>query len=265
MIATYSKFILETQLNTRTGTVADAVADVTAQAVPNRNVSRRERGRGPSSPNIMPPLINRAQANTIKFGAYQNIINNSILLFLFAHFNAFADDLNPSVVLDRFDPYSNDDVDENAVDSTVANADENVDGDVNDEYNQADGEDDVMTETQPTIESKPNLSYGFRDRNSAIFRRRRIINGLLRSEVLDRQQQQNQRPQTNPRKRKPMEKKHKCDQCSYATPSRSRLKEHLVVHSGEKAFECDVCKERMSYRHSLKQHALRRHGILILN
>lgn len=186
-----------------------------------------------------------------------------------------SNDLNPQILLEHIDSYNNDDVDENAVDSTVDNA--NADGDADDDaeaeaeaeaedYDQME-EEDSMTMAQSTVETKPNLTYGFRDRNSAIFHRRRTaINALLRAESNEQQRQrQRPRPRPNPRKRKPLEKKHKCNQCTYATVSSSRLKEHRVVHTKEKPFKCDVCQESMSYRHSLKQHSLRRHGIVLLN
>lgn len=159
--------------------------------------------------------------------------------------------LNPRVILERFDPYSNDDdINENGIDSTVNDA-------VDD--NQADEDDDAMTATQQTVESKPNLAYGFRDRNSSIFQRRHnAINALLADVPGDRQRK-------NPTKKRSLEKKFKCDKCTYSAASKSRLKEHGVVHSKDKPFQCEVCKERMSYRHSLKLHSLRRHGIILLN
>lgn len=159
-------------------------------------------------------------------------------------------DFNPHVILERLDANSNDeDIDENGVDSTVDNV-------IDD--NQA-NEDDTMTFEPQTVEPKPNLAYGFRDRNSLIFQhRRQDINALIEDTQKGRQRK-------NPTRKRSLEKKFKCDKCTYTTASKSRLKEHGVVHSKEKPFKCDVCKERMSYQHSLKKHSLRRHGIVLLN
>lgn len=162
-------------------------------------------------------------------------------------------DLNPHVVLEMLDPHSNDDINENGVDSTVRNV-------VDDDNDNQTDEDDLMTVAQQTVESKPNLAYGFRDRNSSIFaRRRRAISALLQNASKDR------RRRPNPTKKKPVEKKFKCDQCMYSTAFKSRLKEHGMVHSTEKPFQCDICKVRMSYRHSLKKHSLRLHNVILLN
>lgn len=73
--ATYSKFILETQLNSRNGSAAAAVAGATARATSNRTGNGRGRERERSStasvsiPNTVPTPVNREQANAIKLGA----------------------------------------------------------------------------------------------------------------------------------------------------------------------------------------------------
>lgn len=122
-----------------------------------------------------------------------------------------------------------------------------------------DGDVPVTTPGQ-TIEAKRsnNLAYGFRDRNSSIFnRRRRAINALLQHSPKKRQQ-------TNRSKKNTLEKRFKCDKCTYQTAHKSRLKMHGQVHSTEKPFQCDICNERMAYRESLKKHSLRRHNLILL-
>lgn len=159
--------------------------------------------------------------------------------------------------MNMFDSAINADLNENGVDSTVGIADENA----------SDDDDDDNLTTQQPIESKPNLSYSFRDRNSPIFaRRRQAINALIDFEKAAARQRQ--RPRPTPRKRQPLEKKFKCDhdQCTYTASYKSRLNEHkLSVHSAEKPFQCDICKLRVCYRHSLKKHLLQRHGIILLS
>lgn len=156
-------------------------------------------------------------------------------------------DSSPGIQLDMFEPYSNDKINENVIDSTVGIADD-------DDKDNDNEPDDVVT--QQRIESKPNLAYGFRDRNSPIFaRRRKAINALLQLSSRERRRRTN-----------PTEKKFKCDQCTFTTATKSRLGVHvLAMHSAEKPFECEICKERMGYRQSLKNHSIRRHGIILLS
>lgn len=76
--ATYSKFILEMQLNSRSGTApAAAPAAVPVQATSNRNVNGRERGRSSaaaaSTANTISTPVNREQAQIIKIGVYQDL------------------------------------------------------------------------------------------------------------------------------------------------------------------------------------------------
>lgn len=170
------------------------------------------------------------------------------------------DGSNADVGVIVYDPFENDENNENGIDSSVGMLD---DGD--DDDNESDGN-VAVTVTQRTIEVKPNLAYGFRDRNSSIFnRRRRTMNELIQQ---SQQEKRTNRTKKNPSKKNPpkkIEKKFKCDQCTYATPSRFRLKEHGQVHSKEKPFECDICKVRLSYRQGLKMHTLRSHGMILLN
>lgn len=258
MSATYSQFVLEAQLNRHAVNVG----------LTNNAVNRRGRSlpaAAVASTSNVSVRLNRVHVNSVKRGKCFSFdaqilckSKNSIVLIQFhsihlteAQSNVRDNvDSSPEIHPNTFDAYDNDDLNDNGVDSTVGIADDNE-------------ADDVET-TQPIFESKPNLTYGFRDRNSPIFaRRRRAISALLQ---VERVAARNQRPRKTPKKKQPLEKKFKCDQCSYASANKSRMKEHkLGMHSAEKPFQCDICKMRMGYRHSLKKHSQRRHNIILLS
>eukprot|EP01084_Bolivina_argentea_P305727 528172_1 len=49
-------------------------------------------------------------------------------------------------------------------------------------------------------------------------------------------------------------KKHKCEQCNYATNSKSHFNRHYVVHSEERPFKCEKCNKRFKQKTVLESH-----------
>ena len=49
-------------------------------------------------------------------------------------------------------------------------------------------------------------------------------------------------------------KSSKCNQCDYASPQASKLRTHLIKHSGEKPNKCNQCNFASSYASALKTH-----------
>ena len=53
------------------------------------------------------------------------------------------------------------------------------------------------------------------------------------------------------------EKRHKCEQCEYATSRASHLKRHVLgVHKKLKNFKCEKCEYAASQAGDLKKHVL---------
>ena len=53
---------------------------------------------------------------------------------------------------------------------------------------------------------------------------------------------------------------HKCNQCGYSSITAVNLKNHLLVHSGEKPFACKQCKYSCRHPSALKSHMLSHSG-----
>ena len=68
-----------------------------------------------------------------------------------------------------------------------------------------------------------------------------------------------QEPQKNNNRRKSIEAKYECttSSCTKVFPSRSRLRRHLIIHTGQKPFECQYegCERKFSRRDNMMQHA----------
>lgn len=47
-----------------------------------------------------------------------------------------------------------------------------------------------------------------------------------------------------------------CHRCGRHFGNATRLKNHMVTHTGAKDFQCDICKRLFSLKHKLKQHIL---------
>ena len=53
-----------------------------------------------------------------------------------------------------------------------------------------------------------------------------------------------------------LKKKHNCNQCNYSTLRADNLKNHKLIHSGEKPFACSQCKYSCTQASDLKKHLL---------
>lgn len=47
---------------------------------------------------------------------------------------------------------------------------------------------------------------------------------------------------------------HRCSLCDYTTAVSSRLKTHMVKHSGQRDFQCDICSKKFAYKQNLDNH-----------
>ena len=60
-------------------------------------------------------------------------------------------------------------------------------------------------------------------------------------------------------------KSHTCNQCGYQANSASKLKSHMLVHSGEKPFICKQCNYSFTQAGNLKRHMLTHAGVKAFN
>ena len=50
-----------------------------------------------------------------------------------------------------------------------------------------------------------------------------------------------------------------CEICNKVLASQSKLKRHMLVHTGNKPYSCDVCDIRFTRYEHMKRHMLNRH------
>lgn len=47
-----------------------------------------------------------------------------------------------------------------------------------------------------------------------------------------------------------------CNLCPYSTNTKTHMKDHSLVHTGERPFKCEVCNKAFTQMHTLKSHIL---------
>lgn len=57
------------------------------------------------------------------------------------------------------------------------------------------------------------------------------------------------------------EKRYKCEHCEYTTHIRSRMKNHMVVHTNEQPYTCEICDKKFSWSHTLRLHTKNYHSV----
>lgn len=51
-----------------------------------------------------------------------------------------------------------------------------------------------------------------------------------------------------------MNSPYRCTECSYQSPHKARLREHIRTHTGEKPFKCTMCDYRAAVKGNLQTH-----------
>lgn len=57
--------------------------------------------------------------------------------------------------------------------------------------------------------------------------------------------------------------RYQCSQCSYSTPKSFNLKQHLLVHTGEKPHKCHICQKSFQQKSGLKVHLRLHYGEML--
>lgn len=91
-----------------------------------------------------------------------------------------------------------------------------------------------------------------------------VIATNLACQACDRQFSTRRKLNTHIRKDHLMEKTHKCKECDMAFYSTTKLKSHMVTHTGLKEFQCSVCQKFFGRRKTLNVH-MRTHAEKIFN
>lgn len=94
-----------------------------------------------------------------------------------------------------------------------------------------------------TVDVKPPVSYGLRERKKVSRNRKRRQMG---------------------KKNNAKAKRFKCDQCEYTNAYKSRVEAHRQVHNSEKPFQCVECNGRYAYISNLRVHMRKTHDIILL-